>query len=377
MAQPTTVSRAVAAVAAGAVLVALAACTGSTAPDGRPDAVIQMERNPAFPRFSTDPDVPVIPNLVYGRADDGSRLLLDVCLPSDDTTGTSPAAEQTQAPATDAPGTEGAEGGVATPDPATPDPADPKGAGSPSAPDRADAAPGSRSGARAAVLMVHGGSWERGDKATIAYRAVCQWLARSSGMVVFNADYRLAPRFPYPAAIADLRTAVRWIREPTQQRRFDVDPDRVGAFGGSAGGNLVALLGTEGRGRLDAGSRVAAVVELSGPIDLRGEDIAPVLRTAQLSYLGCASFDQCRTAAPASASTWIDRSDPPFLVAQSTDEVIPLSQSAGFVEKLRTAGVATTFVQTVGTNHSIAQLPGNPRLRARIVQFLRTNLAAG
>lgn len=317
MAKFTAGSRAVVAVIAGAMLVGIVACTGSTATGDRPDAVIRVERNLAFPRLSTDPGVTVIPNLVYGRAADKSRLLLDVCLPS---------------------------------------------------------AP--RSGTRAAVLMAHGGSWERGDKATVAYRAVCQWLARSSGMVVFNADYRLAPRYPYPAAIADLRTAVRWIRQPAQQRRFDVDPDRVGAFGGSAGANLVALLGTEGRGRLDTGSRVAAVVELSGPIDLRGEDLAPALRASQLSYLGCASFDPCRRAARASATTWVDRSDPPFLIAQSTKELIPLAQSTRFVEALRSAGIPTTFLQTVGTNHSIAQLPGNPRLRARIVQFLRANLAA-
>ena len=74
----------------------------------------------------------------------------------------------------------------------------------------------------------------------------------------------------FPAAIEDVQAAVAWLRADEQIARFNIDPDRIGAFGGLAGGNLVALLGTLGSGDLTTASRVAAVAELSGPIDLTG-----------------------------------------------------------------------------------------------------------
>src|SRR5690606_24602844 len=98
--------------------------------------------------------------------------------------------------------------------------------------ERADADP-STAGPRKAVLVVHGGSWRAGDKASPHWRSVCEWLA-SVGFVAFSVNYRLAPLFTFPAQIVDVRAAVRWIRQPDQAARFDIDPDRIGAFGGSA-----------------------------------------------------------------------------------------------------------------------------------------------
>lgn len=225
--------------------------------------------------------------------------------------------------------------------------------------------------ARAAIIVVHGGSWTRGSKNDIAWRAVCQWLAKA-GYPSFALDYRLAPAHPYPAAIDDVAAAVAWLREPTQARRFGIDPDRIGALGGSAGGNLVSLLGTRGRGALDRGTRVAAVVELSAPIDLTGvavtDDFAPV----QLSYLGCTAADACPAARTASANTWVDESDPPFLVVHSTDEMIPLEQAELFVTALRDAGVDTTYVTVEGRLHSIAMI--DAELKGRIIDFFARTL---
>lgn len=226
--------------------------------------------------------------------------------------------------------------------------------------------------ARPAIVVVHGGSWTRGSKNDIAWRAVCQWLAKS-GYPTFAVDYRLAPANPYPAAIDDLASAVTWLREPTQLARFGIDPARIGAFGGSAGGNLAALLGTRGTGALDRGTRVAAVVELSAPVDLSGvavtQDFAPV----QLAYLGCRAGSDCPAAAAASADTWVDASDPPFFVAHSTEEMIPLEQARLFVRALRDAGVDTTFVTVSGRLHSIAMLDAG--LKQRILDFYARTLA--
>ncbi|AYF97697.1 alpha/beta hydrolase [Protaetiibacter intestinalis] len=298
---------------AGLCLVTLA--LGGCAPQGAESTEVEGVAGASNPELATYPDVPVVADIEYGAAD-GQPLLLDACLPPDFDALTDPA--------------------------------------------------------RAAIVVVHGGSWARGSKDDVAWRAVCQWLA-ASGYPAFALDYRLAPEHPYPAAIDDVGAAVEWLRDPEQLARFGIDPDRIGAFGGSAGGNLVSLLGTRGTGSLDVGSRVAAVVELSGPIDLTGVAVTDDFVPVQLAYLGCATEDACPAAVAASADTWVDASDPPFFVAHSTDEMIPLGQAKLFVRALRDAGVDTTFVTVTGTLHSIAMLDAG--LKQRILDFYARTLA--
>ena len=300
---------------AAAALVALAALGTGCAPQGAESTQVEGVVTSSNPELATDPDVPVVSDLIYA-APAGEPLLLDACLPPDFDPQSEPA--------------------------------------------------------RAAIVVVHGGSWARGSKNDIAWRAVCQWLAKS-GYPSFNVDYRLAPAHPFPAAIDDVSAAVSWLREPAQQERFGIDPDRIGAFGGSAGGNLVSLLGTRGRGAHDVGSRVAAVVELSAPIDLSGVDATDDFIPVQLSYLGCAEVTACTAAITGSPGTWIDASDPPFFIAHSTDEMIPLAQAETFVTQLRGFGVDTTFVTVTGTLHSIAMI--DKALKQRILDFYASALA--
>ncbi|WP_354478897.1 alpha/beta hydrolase [Marisediminicola sp. UYEF4] len=330
-------------VAAGTGARVLAACVSlvivlsACAPTG--DESEQVEREPVpFPVVQTYPDIDVIENLAYGAGADagGAEILVDVCLPEVVTKPASVTVEP--APATD------------------------------------DAITAST--ARAAVLSVHGGSWRQGDKADLYWRSACQWLA-SEGFVAFSVNYRLAPANPYPAAIDDVRQVVRWLRDDAQVERFDIDPDRIGAFGGSAGGNLVSLLGLEGMGDLAEGSRVAAVVNLSGPIDLTTDGFAlggvvPAFRQVQLDYLGCESYTDCPQALAASPLYSVDESDPPFFVGHSLEEMIPVQQSDALVELLRGAGVDTTYLTVEGNLHSIAML--DDPIRLQIADWLRDKL---
>ncbi|MCU1412948.1 MAG: alpha/beta hydrolase [Microbacteriaceae bacterium] len=224
---------------------------------------------------------------------------------------------------------------------------------------------------RAAVIVVHGGTWRRGNKADASYAEICQWLAHA-GFVAFDLDYRLAPEHPFPAGFDDVRASVRWIR--SHATKYDVDPARIGAFGGSAGGSLVSLLGTYGSGSITSGSRVAAVVELSGPANLTstGAEEKSFIPD-QLQYLHCGSLTSCPAAKAASPLFHVDPSDPPFFVAHSLEERIPLSQSDDFVKALRTNAVRTTFVTVRGDLHSVAML--SPKLRKLILTFLQSNLA--
>ena len=325
-ASPTSILAVVGALAIG--MAALAGCspTGTESDEVTPDIVA------VNPELATLPDISVVEDLAYGGTEE-APLLLDACLPKRDD----------DEPVQNA-GGDGEE--------------DPPAAGTElQEPDEP---------LRAAIVVVHGGSWARGDKADIAWRAVCQWFA-SAGYVAFSVDYRLAPANIFPAAIDDVQAAVAWLRADEQVTRFHIDPDRIGAFGGSAGGNLVALLGTLGSGDLTTGSRVAAVAELSGPTDLTGLAVTDDFVPVQLSYLGCAAGDDCPAAVAASPFYAIDASDPPFFVGHSTVEKIPVEQAELFVAGLRAAGVAADFVTVEGALHSIAMLDAD--LKARIIDF--------
>jgi acetyl esterase len=225
---------------------------------------------------------------------------------------------------------------------------------------------------RPAIVVIHGGSWMLGDKAEPVWRDVCTWLA-SSGYVVASVDYRLAPAYHYPDEISDVEAAVEWMRAPAQTRRFGIDPTMVGAFGGSAGGNLAALLGTAGSGAVDVGHRVASVVDLSGPANLTvtGAE-APLIKDHVLTYLGCTSFSSCPQDVAASPVDNVDSSDPPFLILNSSNELIPLSESLQFATRLRAARVPVTLDVVPGTLHSISML--TPLLRTSIIDFYRSTL---
>ena len=233
--------------------------------------------------------------------------------------------------------------------------------------------------ARPAVVSIHGGSWARGDKANADWRNVCMWLA-SEGFVAASVNYRLVPDARFPAAIDDVTLAVEWLRAPEQVERFGIDPTRIGAFGGSAGGNLASLLGTSGEGPLDEGTRVAAVAELSAPVgvgaaELAADGASPWLRGIVGEYLGCepgTGIDACPQQADASAATRVDPSDPPFFIGHSEQEVVPVGQAQRFAATLGAAGVPVELAIVPGTEHSIGIL--DEALRARVAAFLHAYL---
>src|SRR2546430_7856729 len=164
---------------------------------------------------------------------------------------------------------------------------------------------------RPAVVVVHGGGWSQGDKALFAQQS--NQLAQR-GFVAFSINYRLAPAHPYPAAVQDVEAAVAWVRKHAEA--YGVDRNRVGALGGSAGGHLVGMLGTDGEGSLKTGHRVAAVVSWSGPMDF--VSLAPAAASnagrSIRTFLGCLP-DACPdTYAAASPVTPAHKDDSPMLI---------------------------------------------------------------
>lgn len=205
--------------------------------------------------------------------------------------------------------------------------------------------------ARPAIVFVHGGGFRAGDKTFVApgQQPVAPLAAElvRRGFAVFSVDYRLAPRFRFPAAAEDVRAAVRWIRR--QARWLGVDPQRIALFGASAGGNLAALAAVSGRGPLDRGARVRAAVSWSGPMDLarfyRGHAFVS-------EYLGCvpaACPGRYRAASPVGH---VDRRDPPLLLVNGSTELVPLAQAREMASRLTSAQVPHRLVVVPGSRHA-------------------------
>lgn len=301
--------------------------------------------------------IDVVSDVPYGTQD---LQQLDVCLPADSAAD----ATATPTPSTSASSDDSSSDGSSS-----------DGSGA-----RGSDGSGARDagGSRPAVLMVHGGSWSHGDKATAAYRSVCRYLA-SQGFVTFNVDYRLAPTDPFPAGLDDVRRALDWVFRPATLATYDVDARRVGVFGGSAGGNLVSMLAVQDHesSAYADGDRIRAVVDLSGPSDLtarstEADGVSASFQRKQLLYLGCTTYTSCPAAERASPAYQVTSDTAPFFIGHSTDEFIPLWESQDFAATLRKHDVPVTFVAVEGTAHSIAQL--DEAMSKRVVAFLRARL---
>jgi acetyl esterase/lipase len=122
-----------------------------------------------------------------------------------------------------------------------------------------------------AVVYVHGGGWVQGDAALTPGSLVGQVAAaiETRGWIVVSINYRLAPRFPWPAQIDDATCAIRFLR--AQAASLHIDPRHIGAIGDSAGGQIVSLLGL-GTPHTGASTALQAVADLYGPADLVAAD---------------------------------------------------------------------------------------------------------
>ena len=119
------------------------------------------------------------------------------------------------------------------------------------------------SGPFPAVIVVHGGGFTGGNK-QVYVTPILEPLSRG-GFAWFSIDYRLAPKYPFPAAIEDIDRAIEFVKAHAAE--YKIDPERIALLGESAGGHLVSYVGTQ----TDPRFSVAAVVSFYGPHNLMGE----------------------------------------------------------------------------------------------------------
>jgi acetyl esterase/lipase len=233
-------------------------------------------------------------------------------------------------------------------------------------------------GALPVAMYVHGGGWIGGDKAAGAgVNEIPEMMKR--GYLVASINYRLAPQYQFPAMIEDAKCAVRFLRARASD--FGLDPGRIGVWGGSAGGHLVALLGTtdtgdglEGTdGYANQSSRVQAVVDFFGPADLN-IFFQRYQGTVMKEVFGAtdANSGKLKVASPV---TYISRDDPPFLIIQGDkDTVVPLSQSQILYDRLVAGGVTAALVIVKDAGHGFVPdggviSPGRAEITTMVADF--------
>lgn len=187
------------------------------------------------------------------------------------------------------------------------------------------------------------------------------------GYTVFTVNHRATPRFSYPAPVEDVQRAVRFVR--FHAARFEIDPDRIGAIGGSSGGHLVSMLGVlpgEGDARAESeidrlSAKVQCVVARATPSDFAadatGSGAVALLLGVRLRSGSDPGSPEMRVARAASPVTHVTADDPPLLLIHGDqDDIVPYALSERFRERLVEAGVQTDLIKVSGARHG----PGFP-----------------
>lgn len=184
-------------------------------------------------------------------------------------------------------------------------------------------------GLRPAILCLHGGGWNSGDRSHV--RVVVQDWARA-GYVAATASYRLSTTHTWPAQLEDVAGAVRFLRQ--EAKSFGIDPERIAATGFSAGGHLALMLGCDAARTASAGGAVRAVVNYFGPTDLRGLQQFGGAAGVVRQLAGDQPF------ADLSPLVFVDAGDAPVITLHGRDDsLVPFRQAEALHGKLRRAGV--------------------------------------
>jgi len=231
---------------------------------------------------------------------------------------------------------------------------------------------------RPLIVWIHGGGWQNGSKEGCPARRFV-----TEGYAVASINYRLSQHAVFPAQIQDCKAALRWLR--ANAGSYGYDPNRIGVWGSSAGGHLVALVGTSGDVKeFDVGpnpgvsSRVQASCDFFGPTDFTQMSRFPskiphdAPGSPESKLIGGPiqeNKDKCRRANPI---TYVTKDDPPFLIVHGDkDPLVPHHQSEILLDALKQAGVEASLYTVPGGGHGGFK---DPQVDLLVTQFFAKHL---
>ncbi len=227
------------------------------------------------------------------------------------------------------------------------------------------------------IVWVHGGAWKAGSKDNCPAMKFVRM-----DFVVASINYRLSQHAIFPAPIEDCKSAIRFLRANAKQ--YSIDPARIGVWGASAGGHLVAMLGTTGddksfdKGRyLDQSSAVQAVCDFFGPTDFTRMSAFPstmdhdAADSPEAQLVGGPVQEKKEACKKANPIAYVTRKDPPFLIVHGDkDPLVPLNQSQLLYDALTAAKVPATFHIVKGGGHGF----NDPEVDKMVEEFFRKHL---
>ena len=212
------------------------------------------------------------------------------------------------------------------------------------------------------VVWIHGGGWRRGSKEGLRRPRP---ILDHGGYILASVEYRLSGEAIFPAAIADCKAALRWLRANAAQ--YDIDPDRLAVWGSSAGGHLAALLGTAWEVRewdaihaenQDVSSKPTIVCNWFGPTDfLRMNDFEGRIDhdaegSPESLFIGGRIQEHPEKTQRANPIAYVTADDPPMLLMHGEKDLsVPYNQSELLYAALQKAGVESRLYKVVGADH--------------------------
>jgi TolB protein len=236
----------------------------------------------------------------------------------------------------------------------------------------------------ALVLSIHGGGWRQGNKDNP--RGLRELL--EAGFAVASLNYRYSQQAQFPAQLEDCKSAIRWLRAHAAAHGYDAE--RIGVWGGSAGGHLASLLGLTGGTRefdvgrhLEFSSAVQAVSNWYGPTDFLQMDAQAAALPKAMKHnpatspesllVGGAIQDHPDRVRRANPLTYVTKAAPPFQIYHGADDTsVPVGQSQILADALRRAGASVQFEIIPGDAHGLRN--SGPRLVPTTVAFFAREL---
>lgn len=208
----------------------------------------------------------------------------------------------------------------------------------------------------AAVLFVHGGGWHTGSRNAFLWHAHRLSLR---GYLSCSIDYRLSGTAVFPAALEDCQAGIRWLRQNVD--RFNLNPDKIGTFGSSAGGHLVACLGVLENEQMGVSAKANCVVDVHGVHDFISlwEETGN-LNENWVKFLGGPISEKKAEWTAASPALHVSEDSAPMLLIHDPDDpIVPSKQTHLMANALIEAGRPMQFLPTLGSGHGFVYSPEN------------------